>query len=112
MQSRAKKTVNFFIQTTKLLHHQVNNVKEPVTDDSNQLNQSIPEEDDNDINFQYLRHLVLKFITSPDQETKYLIRALSAALKLSPDEQQLLQQSINAKNSWFPSRTSFKFTPT
>lgn len=55
-----------------------------------------------DINFKYLQNVVLKFITSNDHESqKHLVKAISTLLKFSPDEEQIIKQSLESRTSWF-----------
>ncbi|KAF5298434.1 hypothetical protein FQR65_LT01213 [Abscondita terminalis] len=57
--------------------------------------------DDDDINFKYLKHVLIKFLTSREYEAQHLIRAVSTLLKLSPEEEQLLHDTLEWKMSWF-----------
>ena len=38
------------------------------------------------INVKYLRHVIFKFLTSPEEESKQMVRALSTLVKFSADE--------------------------
>ena len=56
---------------------------------SSHHSQFIPSESDellSGINVKYLRHVIFKFLTSPEEESKQMVRALSVLLKFSPDE--------------------------
>lgn len=56
----------------------------------------------NDINFKYLQNVVLKFITSNDHESqKHLVKAISTLLKFTNEEEQIIKQSLERKESWF-----------
>ena len=56
----------------------------------------------NDINFKYLQNVVLKFITSNDHESqKHLVKAISTLLKFSPEQEQVVKQSLESRTSWF-----------
>lgn len=57
--------------------------------------------DAEDVNSKYLKHVVLKFITSRQHEAQHLTRVVSALLKLTPEEDRLLQETIEWKMSWF-----------
>ncbi|KAF2878743.1 hypothetical protein ILUMI_27418, partial [Ignelater luminosus] len=57
--------------------------------------------DDDDINFKYLKHVLIKFLTSREYEAQHLIRAVSTLLKFSPEEEKLLQDTLEWKMSWF-----------
>lgn len=50
-----------------------------------------------DVNFQYLKHVVMKFICSPEDEALQLIRAVSTLLEFSPQEEQHVKQHLNYK---------------
>lgn len=87
-----------------------------------------------DVNFKYLKHVILKFLTSrevrsrtefalipgqrinlnpkffprylivPQVEARHLIRAIGTLLHLSHEEEQLLHDTLNFKVSWFGTR--------
>uniref|UniRef100_A0A1Q3FL12 Putative omega-crystallin n=1 Tax=Culex tarsalis TaxID=7177 RepID=A0A1Q3FL12_CULTA len=57
-----------------------------------------------EVNFRYLKHVIIKFLTSREVEAKHLIKAVSALLKLSFEEEKLLQDTLTWKMSWFGSR--------
>ncbi|XP_076436252.1 uncharacterized protein LOC143275847 isoform X2 [Babylonia areolata] len=59
-----------------------------------------------DINFQYLKHVVLKFMLSRESEAVQLIKAVAVLLNFSNQEQQLIKQTLEWKMSWFGSRPS------
>lgn len=65
----------------------------------------------NDINFKYLQNVVLKFITSTDHESqKHLVKAISTLLKFSPEEEQIIKQSLESRGSnWFKLTENLKF---
>lgn len=50
-----------------------------------------------DVNFQYLKHVVIKFICSREDEALQLIRAISTLLEFSPQEEQHVKQFLNYK---------------
>lgn len=54
-----------------------------------------------DVNFKYLKHVVLKFVTSREYEAIHLIKALSVLLNLSKDEEKTLKNTLEWKMSWF-----------
>lgn len=60
--------------------------------------------DEDDVNFKYLKHVIIKFLTSREYEAQHLTKAVSTLLKLSPDEEKLLQDTLEWKMSWFGSR--------
>ncbi|XP_052795275.1 golgin subfamily A member 1-like [Mya arenaria] len=54
-----------------------------------------------DINFQYLKHVVMKFMLSREHEAIQLIKAVSLLLRFSPEEQKLIRDTLEWKMSWF-----------
>lgn len=60
--------------------------------------------DYNDVNFQYLKHVLIKFLTSREYEAKHLTRAVATLLHFSPEEERLLRETVEWKMSWFGSR--------
>ncbi|KAI0211541.1 hypothetical protein LSAT2_003644 [Lamellibrachia satsuma] len=57
-----------------------------------------------DTNFQYLRHVVLKFMLSRETEALQLIKAVSMLLKFTVEEEQLLHETLEWRMSWFGPR--------
>ncbi|KAK2722600.1 golgin subfamily A member 1-like [Artemia franciscana] len=57
-----------------------------------------------DVNFQYLKNVIFKFLTSDDYEGKHLVRAVSTLLKLTKAEEKFLLEMLEWRNSWFRSR--------
>ncbi|CAF3167179.1 unnamed protein product [Rotaria sp. Silwood2] len=55
----------------------------------------------NGTNFKYLKHVLLKFMTSTEDEAIHLIRAVSTLLSFSTDEERLLRETLDNKMSWF-----------
>lgn len=60
--------------------------------------------DEDDINFKYLKHVIIKFLTSREYEAQHLTRAVSTLLKFSPEEEKLLHDTLAWKMSWFGTR--------
>lgn len=60
--------------------------------------------DEDDVNFKYLKHVIIKFLTSREYEAQHLTRAVSTLLKFSPDEEKLLHDTLEWKMSWFGSK--------
>ncbi|MCL4128289.1 UNVERIFIED_CONTAM: hypothetical protein GTU68_016821, partial [Idotea baltica] len=56
------------------------------------------------VNLEYLKHVVIKFITSREYEAVQLTRAVSTLLHMSPEEEILLRETLEWKMSWFGSR--------
>ncbi|XP_050307065.1 golgin subfamily A member 1 [Anthonomus grandis grandis] len=65
---------------------------------------SIVKRDEDDVNFKYLKHVIIKFLISRDYEAQHLIKAISALLKFTPDEEKLIQDTLEWKKSWFGSK--------
>ncbi|XP_028269028.1 golgin subfamily A member 1 isoform X4 [Parambassis ranga] len=66
--------------------------------------------DSREINFEYLKHVVLKFMSSRDAEAYQLIRAVAVLLNFSREEEEMLKQTLEYKMSWFGSKPSPKGT--
>ncbi|KAK3909020.1 Golgin subfamily A member 1 [Frankliniella fusca] len=69
-------------------------------------------EGNNDVNFQYLKHVLLKFLTSREYEAKHLTRAVATLLHFSPEEEKFLRETLEWKMSWFGSRPNLGFGQT
>ncbi|XP_072563327.1 golgin subfamily A member 1 isoform X4 [Paramormyrops kingsleyae] len=59
-----------------------------------------------EINFEYLKHVVLKFMSSREAEAYQLIRAVSVLLNFTREEEAMLKESLEYKMSWFGSKPS------
>lgn len=68
---------------------------------------SIVKRDDDDVNFKYLKHVVLKFLTSREYEAQHLIKAISTLLKFTTEEEKLIQDTLDWKRSWFGSKPKY-----
>ncbi|XP_070760785.1 golgin subfamily A member 1 isoform X2 [Enoplosus armatus] len=66
--------------------------------------------DSREINFEYLKHVVLKFMSSREAEAFQLIRAVSVLLNFTREEEDMLKQTLEYKMSWFGSKPSPKGT--
>uniref|UniRef100_A0A8B9KLP5 Golgin subfamily A member 1 n=1 Tax=Astyanax mexicanus TaxID=7994 RepID=A0A8B9KLP5_ASTMX len=64
--------------------------------------------DTREINFEYLKHVVLKFMSSREAEAYQLIRAVSVLLHFTREEEDMLKQTLEYKMSWFGSKPSPK----
>lgn len=69
---------------------------EPFFDHSNEV---VAEE-----TLKYLRHVIFKFLTSPEVEAKQMVRALATILQFSGEEEKTLQDYLDWKMSWFGSK--------
>ncbi|CAD5118720.1 DgyrCDS7402 [Dimorphilus gyrociliatus] len=58
------------------------------------------------LNYEYLRHVVIKFMLSRESEAIHLIKAVSVLLHLTADEQKLIKDTLEYKMSWFGSPPS------
>lgn len=50
-----------------------------------------------DVNFQYLKHVVIKFMCSREDEALQLIRAVATLLEFTPQEEQHVKGYLNYK---------------
>ncbi|KAL5966417.1 Golgin subfamily A member 1 [Taenia solium] len=57
--------------------------------------------DTDPINFEYMRHVLLKFFLSHDSEALQLVRVVAAVLKLSKKDEFLIRQRLEERRSWF-----------
>ncbi|XP_060737074.1 golgin subfamily A member 1 isoform X1 [Tachysurus vachellii] len=64
--------------------------------------------DTREINFEYLKHVVLKFMSSREAEAYQLIRAISVLLHFTREEEDMLKQTLEYKMSWFGSKPTPK----
>ena len=48
-----------------------------------------------DVNFQYLKHVVIKFLCSREDEALQLIRAISTLLEFSPQEEEHVKNYLS-----------------
>ncbi|XP_014611276.1 PREDICTED: golgin subfamily A member 1 isoform X2 [Polistes canadensis] len=65
-----------------------------------------------DVNFKYLKHVLIKFLTSREYEALHLTKAVATLLHFSPEEERLLQQTLEWKMSWFGTRPNLGFGQT
>ncbi|XP_045146124.1 golgin subfamily A member 1 isoform X3 [Echinops telfairi] len=64
--------------------------------------------DAREINFEYLKHVVLKFMSCRESEAFHLIKAVSVLLNFSPEEENMLKETLEYKMSWFGSKPAPK----
>lgn len=62
-----------------------------------------------EVKFSYLKHVILKFLTSREMEAKHLIRAVSTLLFLSDSEEKLLTDTLEYRRSWFGTKPDVSF---
>ncbi|XP_062815380.1 golgin subfamily A member 1 isoform X2 [Anolis carolinensis] len=60
--------------------------------------------DSREINFEYLKHVVLKFMSCRESEAFQLIKAVSVLLGFSQEEENMLKETLEYKMSWFGSK--------
>ncbi|XP_060056138.1 golgin subfamily A member 1 isoform X2 [Erinaceus europaeus] len=61
-----------------------------------------------EINFEYLKHVVLKFMSCRESEAFHLIKAVSVLLNFSQEEENMLKETLEYKMSWFGSKPAPK----
>nr|XP_012805172.2 golgin subfamily A member 1 isoform X2 [Jaculus jaculus] len=64
--------------------------------------------DAREINFEYLKHVVLKFMSCRESEAFHLIKAVSVLLNFSEEEENMLRETLEYKMSWFGSKPAPK----
>ena len=64
--------------------------------------------DAREINFEYLKHVVLKFMSCRESEAFHLINAVSVLLNFSQEEENMLKETLEYKMSWFGSKPAPK----
>ncbi|XP_013201484.1 golgin subfamily A member 1 isoform X2 [Microtus ochrogaster] len=64
--------------------------------------------DAREINFEYLKHVVLKFMSCRESEAFHLIKAVSVLLNFSQEEENMLKETLKYKMSWFGSKPAPK----
>lgn len=62
--------------------------------------------DSREINFEYLKHVVLKFMSCRESEAFHLIKAVSVLLNFSAEEESMIKETLEYKMSWFGSKPS------
>lgn len=71
---------------------------------NNEVSTKVYEMDE--VRFSYLKHVILKFLTS---EEKHLIRAVSTLLFLTDSEEKLLTETLEYRKSWFGTKPTVSF---
>ncbi|KAJ1146303.1 hypothetical protein NDU88_012580 [Pleurodeles waltl] len=64
--------------------------------------------DSREINFEYLKHVVLKFMSCRETEAFHLIKAVSVLLNFTREEEDMLKETLEYKMSWFGSKPAPK----
>ncbi|CAG9825421.1 unnamed protein product [Phaedon cochleariae] len=73
----------------------------------NQVYPSVVKRANDDVNFEYLKHVILKFLTSREYEAQHLIKAISTLLKFTTEEEKLIQDTLEWRRSWFGSKPKY-----
>ncbi|XP_059849894.1 golgin subfamily A member 1 isoform X1 [Hypanus sabinus] len=60
--------------------------------------------DSREINFDYLKHVLLKFMSVRESEAYQLVKAVSVLLNFTREEENMLKESLEYKMSWFGSK--------
>ena len=55
-----------------------------------------------DINFEYLKNVIFKFLISRDSQSIHLTKAIATLLEFTPAEEKLLRETMEWKMSWWP----------
>lgn len=77
-------------------------VKESVKEEKiNNTENSNGFQEDSPVDINYLKHVVLRYITAPSQDREHLIKALAQLLHFSPEESKLISEVLQYKKSWF-----------
>ncbi|CAL4097368.1 unnamed protein product, partial [Meganyctiphanes norvegica] len=56
------------------------------------------------VNSEYLKHVIIKFLTSRESEAVRLTKAVATLLHMTPEEERLLRDTLDWKMSWFGSK--------
>lgn len=54
-----------------------------------------------EISFKYLKNVLFKFLTSREVEARHLLRAVSTLLRLTNEEEKILNDTLSWKVGWF-----------
>lgn len=64
--------------------------------------------DTREINFEYLKHVLLKFMSVRESEAYQLVKAVSVLLNFTREEENMLKESLEYRMSWFGSKPAPK----
>ncbi|XKL68716.1 hypothetical protein PGB90_006485 [Kerria lacca] len=59
---------------------------------------------EDDISFKYMKHVLIKFLTSSEYEAQQLTKAVAALLKMNSEEEKLIKETLDRRSSWFGSK--------
>ena len=54
-----------------------------------------------EVDLDYLKHIVLRYITAPSHDREHILKALGQALAFSSDDKKLVSDTLEYKKSWF-----------
>jgi len=63
-----------------------------------------------DVLVEYLKNVLIKFVSSNQQEALQLIKAISMILSFTTEEERTVRENLRNKSSWFKTSTSKKST--
>ncbi|XP_026487419.2 golgin subfamily A member 1-like isoform X3 [Vanessa tameamea] len=90
----------------KTLDNRISDMKKTLQRELQSSKSDLSSAEEQDISRRYLKHVVLRFLTSRELEARQLTRALAALLRLSAHEEALLREALPARSglaAWFPS---------
>ncbi|CAG9567338.1 unnamed protein product [Danaus chrysippus] len=90
----------------KTLDNRISDMKKTLQRELQSSKTDLTSAEEQDISRRYLKHVVLRFLTSRELEARQLTRALSTLLRLSAHEEALLRAALPARTglaAWFPS---------
>ncbi|XP_042204689.1 golgin subfamily A member 1-like isoform X2 [Homarus americanus] len=60
------------------------------------------------VNNTYLKHVIIKYLTSREYEAVHLTRAVATLLQMTSEEERLLRETLEWKMSWFGSKPNLE----
>lgn len=90
----------------KTLDNRILDMKKTLQRELQSSKSDLTSAEEQDISRRYLKHVVLRYLTSRELEARQLTRALSALLRLSAHEEALLRAALPPRTglaAWFPS---------
>lgn len=58
--------------------------------------------DPKEINFEYLRNVLFKYMTSSEYEAQHLVKAIVTLLEFSPNQEEAIREALERRMSWLP----------
>lgn len=75
---------------------------EPIKDESyTPPTQTNGHQEDAPVDLNYLKHVVLRYLTAQSKDREHLVKALAQLLQFSPEETKLISEVFQYKKSWF-----------